>query len=219
MAIGGKRFLPQEFISLYSASWVGAVAPSSMSSASSINALTSFRIADSAGLEPRPLTRLLLGGVLVTLVVGTIVTLTGTYRLGFLGVNGGAGNSMVAGVIRQYGHNIYNGIEQNYDAEANLAGTVATGAGAVVCVLLGVLRLRFSWWPLHPIGYVLSNSLMVEYALCPFFIAWLAKVLVTRYGGLRLYRATLPLAVGVIVGDVLNTTTWNVVALFTKGQV
>ncbi len=219
MITGGKRFLPHEFISLYSSSWVGAVAPSSMMSASSINALTSFKIADSAELEQRPFTRLLLGGFLVTLIVGIIITLTGTYRFGFLGVKSGIGTSMVAGVIRQYGHDIYNGIEQNYDAETDLGGTIITGAGAVICVLLGVLRLRFSWWPFHPIGYVLSNSLMVEYALCPFFIAWVAKVAVTRYGGLRLYRATLPLAVGLIIGNILNITVWNVVALITKGQI
>jgi hypothetical protein len=219
MPVGGKRFLPQEFISLYTANWVGAVAPSSMPSACSINALTSFKIADSAGLEMRPFTRLLLGGFFAALIVGIFVTLTGTYQLGFLGMKGGTGDNMVAGVIRQYGHDIYNDIEQNYDIEPSPGGTFYTGVGAVVCVLLGVLRLRLPWWPLHPVGYILSNSLPIEYGLFPFFIAWVAKVAVTRYGGLRLYRATLPLAVGVIVGDVLNRTTWNIVALVTKGQV
>jgi len=58
----------------------------------------------------------------------------------------------------------------------------------------------------------------VAYGLFPFLIAWVAKVLVTRYGGLRLYRATLPLAIGLIVGDLLNTTLWNVVALATRGH-
>lgn len=219
MPIGGKRFLPNEFISLYTANWVGAVAPSTMPSASSINALTSFKIAESAGIDVRPFTRLLLGGFFAALFVGIFVTLTGTYRYGFLGVEGGTSNNMVAAVIRQYGHDIYNGIMQNYDIEPSASGTLFTGIGAVVCVLLGVLRLRLSWWPLHPVGYVLSNSLPVEYGLFPFFIAWLAKVLVTRYGGLGLYRATLPLAVGVIIGDVLNTMTWNIVALVTKGQI
>jgi hypothetical protein len=218
MPIGGKRLLPNEFISLYTANWVGAVAPSSMPSASSINALTSFKIADSAGMDLRPLTRLLLGAFFAALLVGAVVTLAGTYRLGFLGMRGGTGDNMVAGVMRQYGHDIYNDIQQNYDVDPSPSGTFFTGVGAVVCIMLGVFRLRFPWWPFHPVGYVLSNSLPIEYGLVPFFIAWLAKVLVTRYGGLRLYRATLPLAIGVIIGDVLNTTTWNIVALITKGQ-
>jgi hypothetical protein len=136
-----------------------------------------------------------------------------------MGMKGSTSNNMVAGVIRQYGHDIFNDIEQNYDVDPSPMGTLFTGIGAVICVLLGVLRLRLSWWPFHPVGYVLANSLPIEYGLVPMFIAWIAKVNVTRYGGLKLYRATLPLAVGLIIGDVLNTMVWNIVALVTKGQV
>jgi len=52
----------------------------------------------------------------------------------------------------------------------------------------------------------------------PFVISWAAKSLVIRYGGLHLYRATLPLAVGLIVGDLLNTSVWNVIALASHGR-
>jgi hypothetical protein len=44
-----------------------------------------------------------------------------------------------------------------------------------------------------------------------------AKSLVVRYGGLRLYRQTLPLAVGLIVGSMLNQGMWGLVTLFTRG--
>jgi hypothetical protein len=50
-------------------------------------------------------------------------------------------------------------------------------------------------------------------------IAWLAKCLVLRYGGLPLYRKTLPVAIGLIVGDVLNRSLWNVISLLTQGHV
>ncbi len=36
------------------------------------------------------------------------------------------------------------------------------------------------------------------------------KLLITRYRGLRLYRATVPVAIGLIVGDMLNLNLWNV---------
>ena len=49
-------------------------------------------------------------------------------------------------------------------------------------------------------------------------IAWLAKCLVLRYGGLLLYRQTLPIAIGLIVGDVLNRSLWNVISLVTHGH-
>jgi hypothetical protein len=218
MPVGAKRYLPQEIISLYTAGWVSAPMPSIVLSTCSINMLTSFKISDAAGVGPRRLTHLLLGGFLFALVVGIFVTLTGTYRLGFLAMKGATGNNLVADVLRIYGHDIYNDIQLNYDVEPSPEGVFYIGVGAVVCLLLGVLRLRFLWWPFHPVGYILSNSLPVAYGLFPFFMAWVAKALVIRYGGLRLYRATLPLAIGLIVGDLLNTTLWNLIALATCGR-
>jgi hypothetical protein len=49
----------------------------------------------------------------------------------------------------------------------------------------------------------------------PFFIGWLGKTLVTRYGGLRLYRQTMPIAIGFIAGDLLNDLLWGIVTLVT----
>ncbi len=218
MPVGARGYLPQEIISLYTAGWVSAPLPSFVLSACSINALTSFKISDAASVSLRRLAALLLAGFLAALVVGILVTLTGTYRLGFLAMKGGTGTNLVADVLRIYGHDIYNNIELNYDVDPAPTGVFYIGVGGVVCLLFGLLRLRFLWWPFHPVGYVLSNSLPLAHGLFPFFVAWVAKVLVTRYGGLRLYRATLPLAIGLIVGDLLNTTLWNVVALATHGQ-
>jgi hypothetical protein len=38
---------------------------------------------------------------------------------------------------------------------------------------------------------------------------------VTRYGGLRLYRQTMPIAIGFIAGDLLNDLLWGIVTLVT----
>jgi hypothetical protein len=88
--------------------------------------------------------------------------------------------------------------------------------GAIVALALGLLRLRFWWWPLHPVGYLLTTSYGMIFLLFPFLIAWVAKVLVVRYGGLRLYRQTVPLAVGLIIGDLLNVAIWSVVTQFSS---
>ncbi len=219
MPVGAARYLPQEIISLYTAGWVSAPMPSIVLSTCTINTMTSFKIADAAGIDSRRMTRLLVAGLLVALVAGVLVTLTGTYRLGFLSMKGGTGNNLVANVLRVYGHDVYNDIAQNYDVEPSPEGVFYIAVGAVTCLILGALRLRFLWWPFHPVGYILSNSLPLAYGLFPFLAVWVVKVVVTKYGGLRLYRSTLPVAVGLIVGDVLNTTVWNLVALITKGYV
>ncbi len=96
-----------------------------------------------------------------------------------------------------------------------LAGVAA---GALIAVGLGALRLRFSWWPFHPMGYLASNVWGMQYFYMPFLVGWAGKVLVLRYGGLRLYRRAVPLATGLIVGDMLNRGVWVVVALATGGR-
>ena len=37
-----------------------------------------------------------------------------------------------------------------------------------------------------------------------FLIGWVIKIVVTRYGGARLYKRLKPLMIGLIVGDVLG---------------
>ena len=88
-------------------------------------------------------------------------------------------------------------------------------------VFIAWMRLRFPWWPFHPVGYIIGFSELVDEGcgMSPFLIAWLAKSLVLRYGGLRLYRQTLPAAIGLLMGDVLNRSLWNVIALVTNGRV
>ena len=72
-------------------------------------------------------------------------------------------------------------------------------------MVLGLFRLRFWWWPFHPVGYLAANTWGMQIYYMPFFLGWALKVVVIRYGGLRLYRATVPLAIGLIVGDQLNS--------------
>jgi hypothetical protein len=83
---------------------------------------------------------------------------------------------------------------------------------------LGLLRLRFWWWPLHPVGFLAANSWGMQWFYMPFFVGWLGKALVTRYGGLRLYRQTVPLAVGLVSGDLVNGVVWAL-ALAARGGV
>ena len=98
-------------------------------------------------------------------------------------------------------------------------GIIAICAGTVFAFFLGAMRLRFWWWPFHPIGYIAANCWGMHWNYMPFFIGWLVKSLVIRYGGLRLYRATVPLAIGLIVGDLLNQGIWSIIAIATKGRV
>lgn len=77
------------------------------------------------------------------------------------------------------------------------------------------MRSYFMWWPLHPVGYAIANTNTMTSTWLPFFIAWLTKLLVLRYGGARLYRTLLPFFLGLIAGDLLGGGLTTAIGAFT----
>jgi hypothetical protein len=114
-----------------------------------------------------------------------------------------------------YGWDVYNRLDQWVTAPApHQPGAVAgMAAGLLVTLLLIALRSRFFGWPFHPIGYAISGSWSMNLVWLPLLIAWLAKLTVLRYGGLRLYRTALPFFLGLILGDVTMGTLWSLIGL------
>jgi len=83
--------------------------------------------------------------------------------------------------------------------------------GFVFVVVLSLLRTSFDWWPLHPAGYALALSYAMEYFWLPVFIAWLAKTIIVRYGGVKLYRLASPFFLGLILGDYTIGCIWAII--------
>jgi len=90
---------------------------------------------------------------------------------------------------------------------------VFTGVGLFVTVLLAFLRIRFWWWPLHPLGYALCNSWTTDVFWFPMLVAWLVKTLIVRYGGLQLYTRARPFFLGLIFGEFMMAVVWTLVAM------
>ncbi len=108
----------------------------------------------------------------------------------------------------------YQGMIETHSAPTgpDWKGIVAIGAGVIVTIALSSLRLRFLWFPLHPVGYLAANSWGMHINWASFLIGWLLKSLITRYGGLSLYTRLLPLFLGLIVGDIVHESLWGIVA-------
>lgn len=80
------------------------------------------------------------------------------------------------------------------------------GAGAVF--FLSFMRAKFIWFPFHPAGYVLANTGTMYWLWCPFLIAWICKVIITKYAGIKGYRAALPFFLGLVLGDYMSSGIW-----------
>jgi hypothetical protein len=80
---------------------------------------------------------------------------------------------------------------------------VGVGAGAMLA--LTWLRQRFLWWPLHPIGFPIMTSWLVDWMWFSVFLAWLIKVTILKYGGASLFARSRYFFLGMIAGRMLIT--------------
>jgi hypothetical protein len=95
----------------------------------------------------------------------------------------------------------------------NALANGAMGVGFAFCSLLMLARIKFPWWPFHPIGYAISGSWSMNLVWVPLLIAWVVKGALMRYGGVRLYRQAMPFFLGLILGQMLVGCGWHLLGL------
>jgi hypothetical protein len=180
-------------------------------------ALESFKVADSARINARRLTWALTVGFLVSLVAGILIFMAGVYHYGWFSFY--LVRTWVSGQALGDGGRIVDLLTDASMAKTDVNGLIAVLAGGAVVVILGLLRLRYWWWPFHPVGYLASNTWGFHGWWWPFLVGWAGKALVIRYGGLRLYRSTVPFAIGLIVGELMNGGIWATVRVVSQGHI
>jgi hypothetical protein len=215
---GASAFRRAELVTLVSLHWSFQSGTGLSYEALPGTTMDSFKVADSAGINVRRLTIAMLGVFVVAMLVSTYVSMAMMYRHGFLGLRAAMAYTNFSWQTLNAGTRVEGWLTDPGMAKMNRGAVIALLSGGAVVIVLGMLRLRFWWWPFHPLGYVAANSWGAHWWYMPFFFGWALKSLAIRYGGLRLYRATVPLAIGVIVGDVTNVGIWTVVAVATGGR-
>ena len=73
--------------------------------------------------------------------------------------------------------------------------------------LLTLLNAQFASWPIHPVGLAFPSH-TYGFAI---FVVWLAKSLVLKFGGVGLYRRSLPFSYGIVVGYLLGVGASSVI--------
>jgi hypothetical protein len=85
--------------------------------------------------------------------------------------------------------------------------------GAAVTGALSIMRLRYDWWPLHPVGYLLVYTLGMQTVWFSIFLGWLCKVVTLRIGGAGLFRRMREFFIGLILGEASAVAFWLVLGL------
>ena len=99
---------------------------------------------------------------------------------------------------------------------AQTGGWLFKGIGGGIMAALMLLRHRFLWWPIHPLGFTISTvSFIVGRIWFSVFLAWLFKLTILKYGGARLHMKMRPLFMGFVLGQFCNAGFWLIIDAFT----
>jgi hypothetical protein len=93
---------------------------------------------------------------------------------------------------------------------AKFGEMMAIFVGFGVAFLLQWLRVRIPWWPLHPLAFAVTSSWEINLVWRPLFLAWIFKSLILRYGGRGGFHRALPFFVGLMIGQFVVGSLWNI---------
>lgn len=171
--------------------------------------LEGFKIAERASLSARRFSMAILIAAFFGCLASFWAFLHIAYRIG-------AGSAKMTGpVVWAFGPEPFNRLQgwlQN-PQKPNIQALTAMGIGFVFTFTLMALRMRFYWWPFHPVGYAVSSSWSLHIMWLPLLIAWAVKLLILRYGGLKTYMQWLPFFYGMILGEFVVGSLWTIIGI------
>ncbi|MFC1712600.1 DUF6785 family protein [Candidatus Poribacteria bacterium] len=100
-----------------------------------------------------------------------------------------------------------------YPQGMDLRGLGFSAFGLVSSLTLLFMRMRLLWWPLHPIGYAISYWWAMNLLWFPILLSFTAKSIILRYGGLSMYRRSVPFFLGLILGEYFIGGIWNLLGI------
>ncbi len=173
--------------------------------------LDSMKFADGVRVRRRSLAGVFLLALVVAIGVAGYLHITLPYQLG---------------AVQMYSY-VYQGnpVWAFNDAASNLNrsttplpffATLNFFIGAGITVLIASLRTRLGWFPFHPLGYALSGSWTMMVFWFPCFVAWLCKVVLLRYGGMKLYARARPFFLGMVLGEFTTAILFTLPALYNR---
>jgi hypothetical protein len=164
------------------------------------------KLRDAAAFPLRRFYGLILAGVFLALIVGVGSALPIFYQHGALALSPNSDGLMMSTsvipttAVGQLTSRLLTPVKPSMGA------ATAVVAGGAITWVLSIMRVRFLWWPLHPLGYALTGTLQLGYAnkmLFSIFLGWAFKTLTLRFGGARGFRLLRGAALGLILGDLL----------------
>lgn len=171
--------------------------------------LEGFKMAERASMSYRKL----FGAIMIAVVAGTIASFWSQLHICYqVGAASKVAPPTVPLIFGGEPFNRLDGWLKGVEIPSrNIAWAIAVGF--TFTILLNAMRMRFFWFPFHPVGFAVSSSWSMHQLWMCMFIAWLIKLVLLRYGGLRLYRQAVPLFLGLILGECVMGSLWTIIGI------
>ena len=163
--------------------------------------LEGFKLAERTRMNNKRLTF----AMIIAIVLGTLVSfwacLTVSYKFA------------LGSQYTLFGRETFNRLQGwlNKPTDASLNSSVFTFLGVAFAFTLYFLRMNFFWWPLHPAGYAVSGTWSMNVFWFSIFLSWIAKRVILKSGGLKTHRKAIPFFFGLIFGEFVIGSLWNVI--------
>ena len=106
----------------------------------------------------------------------------------------------------------YRAVTDTPEFDGVTASWYGVGAGWVGLSIF--LRRTLFWFP-HPIGYIMMINPLMTQLWFSFFIGWVCKKLVVKYGGKATFDKVRLIFIGLIMGELIGVFVWPMVAMIT----
>jgi hypothetical protein len=159
--------------------------------------------------------RLFLPIMLVTLAAGLAAAGYSTLRWVYYDqgvLNVPIGSSHLYHLVNLY-NEVHTMISQPWQGAQADYGALATGVGGMA--LLMALRGRFYWWPINALGFAIAMSWCTRELWFSFFLGWLAKTVILKFGAGQTLRGGRQFFLGVIVAEAMFITLLTVFSMLT----
>jgi hypothetical protein len=178
--------------------------------------LHTLKLAHVTGMEKRQVRRFMIcaaTATIVALVVSTLTTVAMLYRVGGLASN--------VWFVQHGPQRVFRGTETLLSAPPELPfanmSWMAVGAGVVW--MLTFARVRFLWFPFHPLAYLVASGSPLGKMWPSFFIGWAVKSLLLKFGGQDAAMRARPFMIGLILGNATAMVLWTIYGIFAGNQI
>lgn len=150
----------------------------------------------------KPLALATVVSLIISMFVSYIINIWGTYNYG----------QLVRWSLPTWNEHITGDIEDQFYNSLMVPGAYSQGTasvrieealgGVVLGVVVTAMNTMFAWWPIHPLGFMLGITLgwgLWNWAL----LAFIARVIVLKVGGSKLYNKAIQIVLGTLIGYAL----------------